>query len=122
MADSSTRAATQDSVRKTAASAGSGDEWDTLRSDFADLRKDVDRLLKALSAEQGERFTRLREKAGDAAMNARQAGVAAIDAAGKQFQQSQEALSKQIAGNPLASVGVAFAAGLMLAGLMRGRR
>lgn len=123
MADATTRNTAQETARKTtAANGGSGEEWDTLRSDFSDLRKDVDRLLKALSAEQGERLTRLREKAGDAATTARQASVAALDAAGKQIQQSQEALGKQIAGNPLASVGVAFAAGFMIAGLLRGRR
>ncbi len=123
MADASTRPSTQDPTKKAASNgSGSGEEWDALRSDFGDLRKDVDRLLKALSAEQGERLNRLREKAGDAATSVRQAGSAALDAAGKHLQQSQESLSKQIAGNPLASVGVAFAAGIMIAGLMRSRR
>ena len=122
MADAIRGTAQETRKSPTSTNGSSGDEWDALRSDFSDMRKDVDRLLKALSAEQGDRLNRLRDRAGEAATTARDAGAAALDAASKQFHQSQEALGKQISGNPLASVGIAFAAGMMLAGLMRGRR
>ncbi len=79
---------------------------------IADLRADLQRLSADVAALAGQMTETTKERARDTAERARQAAT-------DQYQTGRDWLDLQMANRPLAVVGVAFAAGMLLSRSIR---
>jgi ElaB/YqjD/DUF883 family membrane-anchored ribosome-binding protein len=94
---------------------------DQLLADLKTVMNDAEALLRATSAQTGERIQEVRARAEESLRLAKQRLSSIEDAALKRAREVADATDEYIRENPWQSVGIAAGVGLLL-GLLLGRR
>ena len=93
-------------------------EYDALKEDLAQLREDMERLVKSILEEHRRDAEDIRTKAGETVNRARAAGAEAFQRAGDRAQESVDAAERTVREHPILSLLAAFGLGLLISQLL----